>query len=197
MSLWKEVGAGGGWSYGYGEYMKTVAQLAAVEQKYRKVVNNLPSWLQNAAAMAEQLGEQALAQYVGNLTQYTQIPTYYLWIKGPGYKGVGGEWNLFTGGAAAMKSYFSSVFAPAVKSTMLTMATADAICFASRSAPGAWNPASDPQRLRTEALRAKGGNSSAAPDAPGTPGGTGGAGGGFMLPLVIGAGLILLLALRR
>jgi hypothetical protein len=195
MSVWTSKSAPGGWSYGYGEYAKTIAQIAQAEQKYQQVIGGLPGWVQGAAQILRLKGEEMLAQRVGTLDQYTKMPTYYLWIKEPdGTKYIGGEWTVVTGGAKAMQSYFAEVFEPAIQSTFLTVATASAITSASKAAVGNWNPATDPGRLAAETRKLDGGGGGG--ETPIASGG-GSGGGGAVVPLLLAGGLVLVLALRR
>lgn len=179
--LWLEKTLPSGAKYGYGEYKKTIAQLAKAHDAYKGFVSQWPQWLQGAASLAQQYGEKLLQAQLSKLDEYTKLPTYYVFYKTPdGAKSIGGEWNIMTGGSSAMKAYFSQVFEPRIKEVDGSDWGSIALCVQavqmSAKAPQQWSP--DISRLKKD-LDVSSGDSS------------------FVLPLAIGGGLLLFILLRR
>lgn len=193
MSLWLSKSLANGWRYGYGEYKKTLAQLSTAVTAYKTVLSNLPTWMQNVIGLAQQLGEQALAAQIAKVSQYTSLPTYYIWAESPsGEKLIGGEWNMLTGGAKAMQAYFSQFDAQMQQ------------LGGGSSASDAWFDEESSGNLLDGPIRLAVIASTAAPKyyTPTTAADLAAvkedvSGGSYILPLAIAAGVLLLIFLKK
>ena len=101
----------GRWTYGYGEYNKSIASMVSSS---------------GGLGFVYQVAIGYLTKYP-TIEKNSKVPTYYIWGVDPyGQKRIGGEWNLLTGGKNAMLAYFKS-FDPAFASGLNDKARVDLI----------------------------------------------------------------------
>jgi len=107
MTLWISKTNSAGWTYGYGEYKKSLVSMVKMPAYQALASGALAPWLNAYASQLHNLGDKLLAEAAKRLDSYTALPTYYLWMKSPaGVKTIGGQWNLFTGGKSKLLSWW-------------------------------------------------------------------------------------------